>query len=272
MSDTYQSDKIFSYLIDSNKMVSQALSQFFKDNQPYMESIAKFQRSYQQVLSSTINMSAINQIAKLYTQPHFQAIQNALQSYQKLQDYIGVTHYNFNIPVRLLTSALEGATEQIVTSLDKEKILQDFTEETNTVLNFTITTPVTLNIEINQHVDDIDKNQCRHNANKQLPHKQGQIDEPIMIPKYYDGHTHTEQRNFLNKELSHVSTYFQALLTYLTDPEFLAAETASLLIATCVTKFSGLLDRASLFFLISILVGTIRKHIIKIKEKSDSQG
>ena len=222
MSDTYQSDKIFSYLIDSNKMVSQALSQFFKDNQPYMESIAKFQRSYQQVLSSTINMSAINQIAKLYTQPHFQAIQNALQSYQQLQSLTN-TAYPLKVSINLLTRTLSTATKQLTI----KDFVQNFPERTDGAIDI----PFTINIG-NNHVIHHNRNHCIPDHHSETDNSK--IDQDIFLSQNSKQQEHSNTTQHCNESfqrfIQYITSILQVVKENLLDSKFVGNELTSFIL------------------------------------------
>lgn len=202
--------------------ISQALSQYLKTNQQHAESIAKLQRSYQQALASMVDLSAINQVAKLYTQPHLQALQNALPSYQQLQSLTN-TAYPLKVSVDLLTRTLSTATRQLT--------IKDFVQNFSECTNGTIDIPFTINIG-NNHVIHHNRNHCIPDHHSETDNSK--IDQDIFLSQNSKQQEHSNTTQHCNESfqrfIQYITSILQVVKENLLDSKFVGNELTSFIL------------------------------------------
>lgn len=202
--------------------ISQALSQYLKTNQQHAESITKLQRSYQQALASMVDLSAINQVAKLYTQPHLQALQNALPSYQQLQSLTNTT-YPLKVSVDLLTRTLSSATKQLT--------IKDFVQNFSECTNGTIDIPFTINIG-NNHVIHHNRNHCIPDHHSETDNSK--IDQDIFLSQNSKQQEHSNTTQHCNESfqrfIQYITSILQVVKENLLDSKFVGNELTSFIL------------------------------------------
>lgn len=202
--------------------ISQALSQYLKTNQQHAESIAKLQQSYQQALASMVDLSAINQVAKLYTQPHLQALQNALQSYQQLQSLTN-TAYPLKVSVDLLTRTLSTTTKQLTI----KDFVQNFPERTDGAIDI----PIIINIG-NNHGIYHNRNHCIPDHHSETDNSK--IDQDIFLSQNSKQQEHSNTTQHCNESfqrfIQYITSILQVVKENLLDSKFVGNELTSFIL------------------------------------------